>query len=1257
MIRIENSDVPLNIQLFDKAAHGPMSVRWEKELAAGGYELQLDLAPAVWRRDFIVRVDHRPVCVRSAYFNCEGVSEQPPYVFRFIVTEPGVHWIDVDLGVFTFADCEQLLRDFEGGERPKEGTGETAGPPRPSMTIRAMRLERCAMPGHGMAAGFPYHQQLWGWMPCSKYQRHFNRTMTRAYFERRIVDESAKWGSNYLQLHSLITEGYLADGDVRDALPYAHAWGFLLDEHGGWLNMDPDKTVAQYDERMEAHFAAFLDRTELSAPRALDGWESEDYNFKYPKHKPLETFERVLSSDHRTWRYHPGSFISQCRSLSPYHRELYLSRLHEGFHGPNYGKVLMCAGAYTGNGYDDLMPLEPFPHNWAVKSRYNWVYRVAQADCRVYSNNKYSSGAMLDWATKQHWDFFRLNAEAQRDGRLPVMSGLTWLGEPNLTLPEDMREGVLAASLEPCRSAICYPLTTTGRDGLLYWRYPKGDIRHLKESAGSGEAALELRRDRERRYTPRDLTPGASWRIHNGVLAATQSALGGKTELAWDTEELGQFDVNAPALKLSADLFTTGLAQPQPAAHRLTLSASGEGSVAQQVELDAGSYMLVARADKAAPFRAEVWLMQQYLGSFEGGELRMPFCAAESGAHTLELRAVHGSAPEATVEIVPTHLVVETLAQIGSFADATKACVLLGNEGAGGLPLHAEAELGAADAAKNCPKVLDAACAEGPRAVSLWFDAPAGTYLLTVRARTTQDVQRLDVGLNAHLFSDGTKHVHRPLGFGTNDWVNEPGQYGRAGAWMLDGEWRTYQMAVAVNHRGGKMRHKLELSTPAGEGRIEFASIRLSHTPVRHWTNQVGGHEAKLEAESTLATGGMRTRERRTLRMVAGEPSLFFGLHREVTGGSAELASCIDLHAYDEIRVDGQVLGKGESLEGTPRWIEAADSKGLFPPLNLAVLDGGAIDRAERTAGGLRLLSRVDKSEYLFIAATLRQGAQETLAKLLRTEPSAVELGPSGTTLTPMWECEEIRLVRVKNPAKGPYFVREEGWWRVRGAQPLRTSAEDWEAYLDAHDAWIGEGDPDTIPEPPYGDDLVRVQVRTGDEPAVQPFGFIDGCVRPGWGSQKQMLLGGVSASGCTVRVLSVTPYIFAPRVEFAGTFTSATLDGNPWAYHDGRHVFLPQHPGDYRIEVDRQGARTPSLLTTAASVERAEFADGSLRLELGLPAYVFKTPGELRYHVLIGFDAERMGIGRVEGGEVLRQGPEGTVIRCDEMQLRIEFG
>lgn len=324
--------------------------------------------------------------------------------------------------------------------------------------------------------------------------------------------------------------------------------------------------------------------------------------------------------------------------------------------------------------------------------------------------------------------------------------------------------------------------------------------------------------------------------------------------------------------------------------------------------------------------------------------------------------------------------------------------------------------------------------------------------------------------------------------------------------------------------------------------------------------------------------------------------------------------------------------------------------------MRIVLLEDGGTTRVARDDAGLRLFAEVSRAQTLRFATTLRDADAEALAGYLGEEPVAVSRETLADAVAGEASFPRERLVRVQNPAKGPYFVKEGGWWRVRGAQPLHESEEAWRAYLDAYDAWVPKADPESIPELPYGDDLVRVHLAPGDAPALQPWGYIDGHARPGWGSQMQMLLGEVSATGCTARVLTVTPYVYAPRVDFADRFTEARVNGAPWAYHDGRHVFLPQRPGDYLIEVARGGEATPTVATTTASVERARFEGDTLSVGLGLPAYVFKVPDALRYHLLVAFDPKRTLVAAVDGGEAVRQGERGAVVRCDAMEVTVRF-
>ena len=147
-------------------------------------------------------------------------------------------------------------------------------------------------------------------------------------------------------------------------------------------------------------------------------------------------------------------------------------------------------------------------------------------------------------------------------------------------------------------------------------------------------------------------------------------------------------------------------------------------------------------------------------------------------------------------------------------------------------------------------------------------------------------------------------------------------------------------------------------------------------------------------------------------------------------------------------------------------------------------------------------------------------------------------------------------------------------WWTVRGGQTGSTEHADY----------------------------LKVYLQANGHSMVQRGGYVHGVVRPGWGCQYLLAIQDCpTRDECMVNVFQISSFVFAPRVEFAEPFNAVFVDGKRWDYHDGRHVFLPNRRGMYRIAVRDGMPPRPRITRTWAALSRAELRedDSGLALEL----------------------------------------------------------
>ena len=1242
----KGSPPPMPLELYSKPELGNTSLVWFKNLKPGYYTMRVKFATGKWRRDFIMRVDHREIAFHSGYFTHDGKARPPIYKFDFVITEPGRHRIEIDCLVDTYPASDRVLK----------------------LLAIAINRRPAPAPPDLFATTDPGQQYYhgWGWWSSRTFQRAKGWKMTWDYYKKKTIDEPFKWGANYVLLYP--TKGLLQDEKWPKAVRYAHEHGFLTEEmtyHGA-----PTLTIEKRLEGLAGYLRRHFDRLKNPAIENLDNWHSESYG--KGEGLPMGSKENFIKTDQLTWFYNPGSSIGDDKS-EPGELNHYMQWLHEDFHGPSFGKVMMCAGGWAYCGYDDMDVMTLFPRNLTFKNKYNWVYRSYQGNTRPYSANMWGGSSWIDWIAKESDDFFRLHAYALREGTIPINSFNAWLGEDDFDLPEQRRQAVYALSMDPCRSALVYRLASTGRDSNLSWR------RAMKKQAGHVVP-----------FRPRDWAPCTTMRLHNGILAANNAAFSNRCQIIWDSENLGQFDLNARTVELSRSFFETRLSEKANPAAEHTFAAGSDKSQIWNVKLPVGSYEIQVSSEAAEPFRTEIFLMSQYLGSLVAGpqaaSCALPCYVSDDNTHSLELRLVQGEKiPAVKARIVPTNYQVTEFAKIGVVDDSSKelaqkvSCIDKIDRQV--VPKRFQYSLGD-DSVCSFPSRLNAG-SEGPRAIDIFFDAEMGSYLLTVRARSKKSDQMVTVSLNSHRFCGENYRIYDPNNLNAyytfdytksnfdkdgnykrwrnaNDWLGRPGYKARIGEFTASTDWQTFQIPVVCGHRAGRRRHKIEFSIDEKGNDVEFDAIAIYYSPIQHNMALVGGHKAILEESFKIARGGKGVIENRKLWMMADEPTVWLESERTVTSGSVDVISTLDYSGYEKIAFDGKQQARSGPSSKIPKRISFSDDDALRPPMTVCIIDKGGLKKLQWSKGRIDFSESVSgKQGKMIVAATLRADIGKGFEKYLASEPESIKLTTKGRSFSNRDNFTKVHLVKVSNPIKGPYFVKEKGWWSVRGAQPLHKSEQAWDAYLRAYDSWVADrvkSPIPTMPMPPYGSDLIRLIIPAKSKSRLQPYGFIDGNVRPGWGSQKQMLIKDVKPEGCTVKVLSVSAYLYAPRVEFSKPFTDAKVNGKPWAYHDGKHVFLPQKRGDYKIEVVRGAKSHPTLHTTAASVESAVYKDNELTVKYELPEFVFKLPEGLNYNYYVAFDPNQTTIDAVTGGKLLRQGPYGAIVEAVTKKTTVRF-
>ncbi len=412
------------------------------------------------------------------------------------------------------------------------------------------------------------------------------------------------------------------------------------------------------------------------------------------------------------------------------------------------------------------------------------------------------------------------------------------------------------------------------------------------------------------------------------------------------------------------------------------------------------------------------------------------------------------------------------------------------------------------------------------------------------------------------------------------------------------------------------------------------------------------------------------TVEERVFTVQSDSPSFTIEVRRTHARSQQDMGLELGCEGYDRLTVDGKTHRGDCEVSPRARCLLLEDSRQLKPSLALHILKRGHVNRAAWQAGQRLVLWSENRKKYVDPHPHLRgviypvQHRTEEIRLLvsflgvLYGKKDLKRLGevlgskapqggaPAGavpraavrnvtlktkTRLSNRTSLPVVAVAKVVNPGKGPYFVEEGGWWTCRGAQPCKGSRGDYlKLYLPA---------------------------RSGG--SIHRYGLIDGVVMPGWGCQYTVALRDIkrlspTRAGCVVRVMSTTPFLFAPRARFAKEIARVKLDGKDWRYFEGSVVFLPRIEGDYRLRVEYGKPSVPCLTRTHALVSEARWSGRTLHLRAGLPPWMKKLPRSL--FLMVCVDSRGLKLQSVRGGEVVRQEGRKAMVRFKPGRLTLSF-
>jgi hypothetical protein len=410
--------------------------------------------------------------------------------------------------------------------------------------------------------------------------------------------------------------------------------------------------------------------------------------------------------------------------------------------------------------------------------------------------------------------------------------------------------------------------------------------------------------------------------------------------------------------------------------------------------------------------------------------------------------------------------------------------------------------------------------------------------------------------------------------------------------------------------RAGDVGVEAAVATPAGS----FASLRESSQSTYH------AEVVTLDAMADLPGFVVKARCERTVRNLQVERALALPAHDQLAAAKGETADDLRTAFVLSRRAGGVpdvvVVPMQRARHDTLRWRSgeltwrSAPDAGMQTRFGVLFVPAGEglrrRDEAIAVLGGLADPAALDFREHR--AATLQ-----------------------GATSFPA-----LRLLRIDGAASTPFFVQEEGWWTMRGSQRGPDGAR-----------WL------RIRETP-GE---VVQIVDGPSALAR--------TRPGPGSLRLVALREPEPLSVTARVLQPSA-LGAPSVVMARDFADVQVDGDDWAFHDGRTIFLPNRAAEFFVRArDHAGGKGPHVRRTAAPLTVCRYLAGERTLVLAT-AGASGRPAELPWTAVLG-GPRPVGI---ENGEIVDEGslrfPDaaavaaaragGTLIRFGDGVCRVRF-
>jgi hypothetical protein len=828
----------------------------------------------------------------------------------------------------------------------------------------------------------------------------------------------------------------------------------------------------------------------------------------------------------------------------------------------------------------------------------------------------YGGGLYPDWMLKQSNDFFRQRLV----NPIPYNTAIWWLGEPDATLPKEFREYVYRVSQDPIKCSITADLTTTGIGGFLdqyhqetghpYWgiryfytaksKFIQNNYLRLYTFMEEKLSVLEYDKDRIGGYTE----------DYDNIVISTDAV---KTSSIYSDYEawIGIFnDSNSELLSEAEGNFEPDYyfnADTQPASEFPALiSNRNPSNIYIDFTISQGEYLLIIRQlGTDVPEDVIVKLDGNEIGQFTSGQGYgkvfnhfIYFKIDIGGLHQLKLELVGGVDGFGFDGLD----IVSSDKKIGIYDNSSAEF-----KGEGVYEMIYTYDFDTQSAGDFPCGLSRDPDHKLPAGIEIKYSiTEAGSYVLKVDHLSPETTSYIDI------FVDG-------------DFL---GQYVASEEVSRESHYFSFYLADTENH-------KIKLRLARGKGH-KFDSLSIIKIPVqtiKYSFAEPGGQVAVLEEEIFTPGNSHNFIEKRIYTLVNDTPWMKLKIIRD-NDAAKDMNTVLGCEGYEQLIVDGITYTTDTDFSSVPDIMEFKDVDAVKPDLVMFILNSaGVSDVSWISDSRIILKSNSVTNETLEIAVMIptdlyTSDQYDTLKQAIVNQEETIAIGGDQVIINNPYSVPVTKIVKITDPDNGPYFIKEyeyngsNEWWSFRGAQVSKS-------------------------EP--GKDFVKVYLQANKSATIQRYGFIDGVVKNGWGSQYHLSINSVQATdsgaGCKVEVYSITPFLFAPRIEFAQDVKNVKIDGYNWYYFDENFVFLPNRPGTYEVEVNYSGEVKPHLTRTFAFINSGSMGWNGERFNFtaAVPDWVSQIPGDLKIAAAVSFPGYE--ITSITGATIEKTFTDGAII------------